>query len=129
MTKIHEFDPVIYPFNIWIVVDRKPDIISKNFNENDGAPINFSKDELKSIDGLTISVQNKENGYHGAIMYFKSKKSMDFELVSHESCHAAKLLFEYIHAEITDHEPFEYVVGWVAKCCEKVKMESARVAD
>jgi hypothetical protein len=43
------------------------------------------------------------------------------KLPIHESSHAAKYLFKHIGADIKEHEPFEYVIGWVAGCCEKVK--------
>jgi hypothetical protein len=50
---------------------------------------------------------------------------MTYEIVAHESSHAAKYLFDHIRAEVEPHEPFEFVVGWIAGCCEKVKNNKA----
>lgn len=53
-------------------------------------------------------------------MFFRSKK-ISFELAAHEASHAAKYLFEHIGADCSIHEPFEYVIGWIAGCVETVK--------
>jgi hypothetical protein len=72
-----------------------------------------------------MPVARKENAAFGVIIFFRSKKSMSYELVAHESSHAAKYLFAHINADIKEHEPFEYVIGWIAGCCEKVKKNKA----
>lgn len=121
MAKIYEFDPIIYPYRIWIVVDKTPDIIIENFNEYNGDKIyKFSADFCR-YDGFVLPVQSKNNPKYGAVIYFSSKKEMSYEIIAHESSHAAKYLFEHIGADIQEHEPFEYVVGWIAKCCAEVK--------
>ena len=120
-TIIHEFDPVIYPYMLWIVIAQEPDIIEEKFNEYTGDRIVFVAGDVDRSDAFTMPVQRKENPRFGVVVFFRSKKSMSFELVSHESSHAAKYLFDHIGADIRDHEPFEYVIGWIAGCCEKVK--------
>lgn len=117
--QIHEFDPVIYPYKIWIVVNKTPDIISENFRQHDNELIT-SWDNCKNLDAFAMSVRNKENSKFGCLLYFRSKKSMTYNIVAHESSHAAKYLFDHIACDIKEHEPFEYVLGWIAECCEKV---------
>lgn len=43
---------------------------------------------------------------------------MNLNKLRNEASHVAKFLFEHIGAEIKEHEPFEYAVGWVAECCD-----------
>jgi hypothetical protein len=119
--EIHEFNPVIYPYRLWIIIDKKPDAISDIFNEYSGKPIEFIDRDTAMLEAFTMLVARKENEVFGVIIFFRSKKSMSYELVAHESSHAAKYLFEHINADIKEHEPFEYVIGWIAGCCEKVK--------
>lgn len=120
--EIHEFDPVIYPYRIWVVVAKEPTCIEEQFKEYDGKPVRFVDDDSSSRqDAFCMMATKKDSKFYGTVMYFRSKKSMTYELVAHESSHAAKNLFEHINADIKEHEPFEYVVGWIAGCCEKVK--------
>lgn len=121
MERIHEFDPVIYPYKLWIVIDKQPTIISEAFDEYSGNPIEFIERDTNNLEAFAMPVSKKENSNYGVVLFFRSKKSMSYELVAHESSHAAKYLFEHIGAEMKEHEPFEFVIGWIAGCCEKVK--------
>lgn len=120
--QIHQFDPVIYPFKIWVVVNKTPDILSEHFKKYDGKDLIFVEgDGSNRLEAFVLKVQSKEKGNYGAVLYFRNRKSMTYELVSHESSHAAKFLFEHINADIFEHEPFEYVLGFIADCCYQVK--------
>lgn len=121
MKRIHEFDPVIYPYKLWIVIDKQPTIISEAFDEYSGNPIEFIERDTNNLAAFAMPVSKKENSNYGVVIFFRSKRSMSYELVAHESSHAAKYLFEHIGAEMKEHEPFEFVIGWIAGCCEKVK--------
>ena len=61
---IHEFDPVIYPYKIWVVVDRKPSSISEMFYEYDGSEI-LSWDNTSHLDAMAMSVMKKDNSSYG----------------------------------------------------------------
>ncbi len=119
--EIHEFDPVIYPYKLWVIINKNPTYIANKFNEYSGNPIDFIERDTNGLEAFTMPVVRKENSKFGVIIFFRSRKSMSYELVAHESSHAAKYLFEHIGADVKEHEPFEYVVGWIAGCCEKVK--------
>lgn len=121
--KVYEFNPVIYPFKLWIVVEKTPEGIPEHFLGHDNLPIVNVVQDTKKLAAFTMIAVKKENKHRGALMYFRSRRMMDFELVAHESSHAAKFLFDHIGAEIKDHEPFEYALGWIAGCCEKVKKD------
>lgn len=121
--KIYEFDTVIYPFNIWILVNETPDIIPEYFKEYSGQEMIFTDDdEANRMNAFSMKVISKDkNPTYGALLYFRSKESMEPGLIAHESSHAAKFLFEHICADMRKHEPFEYVLEFIVKCCYKVK--------
>lgn len=118
---LYEFDPVIYPYKLWIIVDKTPDVLSKDFDEYTKNPIQFIDRDTNMFHAFTMPVCRKVNPNYGVVIFFRSKRNISFELVAHEASHAAKYLFDHIGADVNEHEPFEYVVGWIAKCCETVK--------
>jgi hypothetical protein len=123
--KIRQFDPVIYPYKLWVVIAPHPKYLSDIFTEKNDDPIQFTEQEVSLTTAMTLDVRHKEANFYGVVIYFKSKKGITMKNICHESGHAAKFLFEHIGADITPHEPFEYVLGWVAECCEKVKNNKA----
>lgn len=116
---IHEFDPVIYPYKVWIVI-KDIKAIKDNFIGNDGESMNDIDENTKMLDAFVIPARKTDCNRYGVVVFFSSKKSMTYNIVAHEASHAAKYLFKHIGADIYEHEPFEYVVGWIAECCEKV---------
>jgi hypothetical protein len=120
-TIIHEFDPVIYPYKLWVVVAKSPIDIAERFNGYNNKPIENIVEDTKQLDAFVMQVQRKSDSMLGALIYFSSKHIMTYGIVSHECTHAAKHLFEHINANINPHEPFEYIVEWMADCCEVVK--------
>ena len=123
---IHEFNPVIYPYKVWIVINKNPAGIADRFKEYDGSKIVFAQGDVDRSEAFTMPVQSKEKPlFYGVVLFFRSKKSMSYELVAHEASHAAKYLFDHIGADVSHHEPFEYVIGWIARCCEEVKRYKA----
>lgn len=121
--EIHQFDPVIYPFKIWVTINKTPDFLSDRFKEYDGSEIIFTEsDGTHKLQAFVMQVISKETKEYGAVLFFRSKNSMDCGLIAHESSHAAKFLFEHINADIREHEPFEYVLEFIVNCCYKVKI-------
>lgn len=118
---IHQFDPVIYPYKIWVVVSDSLNILKENFLERDNQEMQFIGEDSK-YEAMCCDVKIKKEGKFGSVILFKNKRLMDVKNISHESVHAAKNLFEHIGANIKPSEPFEYLVGWIAGCIEKVKL-------
>lgn len=119
--RFHQFNPIIYPYSVWVVINEQPHFLSDHFLEDDKSEIVFTDTENRKALAFTIPVIRKETGDYGVILYFRSKRSMTHKLVAHEATHAAKHLFKHIGADIEPHEPFEYVVGWIAECCDIVR--------
>jgi hypothetical protein len=49
---------------------------------------------------------------------------MNANTICHESIHAALAILDYcdIQPNINNQEPLTYLAGWIASCCEKVKL-------
>lgn len=58
------------------------------------------------------------------LLRFASKKAMTMEVIAHEALHATLFILGYIGSEITvdNSEPSCYLLQWVVRCCEKVKL-------
>ena len=58
------------------------------------------------------------------LIRFKSKKHMSGETIAHEALHAALFILDYIgsRADVSNSEPTAYLVQWVYRCCEKVRL-------
>jgi hypothetical protein len=118
---VYEFDPVIYTYKIWIVVGKSPAKISDYFLHCDNTQIKDIEQDTDKFLAFTQRVISKKNPSYGSIIFFRRKRDIaDYNTVAHESSHAAKHLFEYINADMTAHEPFEFVIGWIAGCCQEV---------
>lgn len=126
MNNIYEFNPVIYPYKIWVVINKNTKVILDNFNDNSNEPIVDLENNTNHSAAFAMEVIKKDTGKIGTILYFRNRASMRYELIAHESIHAGKNLFEYICADINPKEPFEYLVGWIAGCCEEAKRSGTK---
>lgn len=119
--ELYRFNPVIYPYMLWIAIDKSPSELATHFDEYTGKPIQFIETDTCRIEALAMPVIHKVSKDYGVIIFLRSRKSITFKLAAHESTHAAKYLFEHIGCDVSVHEPLEYVVGWIADCIYKVK--------
>lgn len=118
---IREFDPVIYPFRLWVIIGGTDKEITDSFLQYDGTDIEGIGKGISKSEAFAMPVISKDSNRYGVVVYFVNRRVMTCSIIAHESSHAAKFLFEHIGADIKEHEPFEYVVGWIAGCCEKAK--------
>lgn len=113
MTKIHQFDPQIYPRLLWVVVgETKGDALADRFDVSD-------MDDC--ADARVDNCGDKITGKGGIFVRFRSRKAATIGTVAHESVHAAMEIFRYVDAccDTENQEPFAYLVGWVADCIKK----------
>jgi hypothetical protein len=121
--QIHQFDPVIYPFKVWITIadDINAAVKERFLDGYSGKEINFS-DIVGMTEAIAHFVQEKEDERkYGVSIIFRSKKYCTVKNIAHESSHAAKALFRHIGADVNSDECFEYLSGWIADCCYQVK--------
>ena len=111
--QVHEFDPVIYPRKIWITTSK-----NSYFEGFEELPVMD-----KSEDACVCLAKNTARNLGGIFIRFDGRKSMTTSNIAHESVHAALEIFDYVNARIEaeNQEPFAYLVGFIADCCEQVK--------
>jgi len=113
---IHKFEQPIYPFDLWIGIGEVNLDIFLNEELEEIEPIKYGK-----CNAFVYTVREKKTNKFGILMLFENKKSCSTGIIAHESSHAAKRVFEFIEADCSVHEPFEYLLEWIANCCEEVK--------
>lgn len=115
MLKIHQFDPMIYPRLVWVVIGEKS-----------AAPLREHFEDLNDMEESTaaevVSVFDNCSKKGGVLIRFESKRAArNINYVCHESTHAAIEIFNYVGAlvEPQNQEPFAYLVGWIAQCVKE----------
>ncbi|HEY5590677.1 MAG TPA: hypothetical protein VIK55_06625 [Paludibacter sp.] len=117
---IHEFDPVLYPFKIWVTITKNMEGIKERFEYISGKEFNVSNTEM--FNAFVELVVCKESRKVGCIISFESIKICTTKLMAHEATHAARELWDRIGEKETGWEADAYLVGWIADCIEKVKL-------
>lgn len=112
MARVHEFDPVIYPRKLWIAITTEN--IADRFKDLE----NLADD----VNAHVSTTSDIHRGYIGVIIRFRSIEDIDFKTVSHESVHAADIIFAElgVKADTDNDEHLAYLVGWIADCCREV---------
>lgn len=110
--KVYEFDPLIYPQKVWIVVSSKD-----NIDDFEGL------EPLEEYDAITQWTTQKSTNKYGIMIRFSSKRIMSVGTMAHESYHATKDILDHVGEkdDVEHQEPFAYLLGWIANCCDKVK--------
>lgn len=85
--KIHEFDPVIYPFKLWIMVTNNVNDVNNNFTDRKGNLID--KEYFDRQAAITQFVIKKDTEQYGVLISFNNKKCLDINTIAHESYHFA----------------------------------------
>lgn len=116
-TKIHEFDPQIYPRLLWVTYNCPAAVLEDLFEGK-------IEEMDKNSDADVLNCRRLKPDVKGGILIrFRSKKDMTAKNIAHESTHAALEIFDYVGARISydNQEPYAYLVGWIADCINKVK--------
>lgn len=115
---IHEFDPVLYPLKLWISITNNCEALSERFIwYNDGKiDIDFEND-----DAITGLVRQKD-GFIGVLIVFENKKMCNIKNITHEASHAVDDFWTRLGERNVGHEANAYLIGWIAECIEKVKL-------
>lgn len=113
MSRIHEFSPEIYPRKLWIAIGKA------QFKDRFDGISEWDDSSYAIVD----NAYDRESKNGGVFIRFENLDEMRFEQVTHESIHAAMEIYDFINASIDtkNQEPFCYLAGWIAKCCDEVK--------
>jgi len=119
-TVIHEFDPVIYPVKLWVIITINYEPLTQRFYEGlDKKPLDI--DFIQDHEAVTCLVQSKETKNYGVLIVFCGHKYCKQNNITHETAHAVDFIWEHICEKNPGDEANAYLSGWIAECCEKVK--------
>ena len=118
--QIHEFNPAIYPFKLWVVVSKDLKAINESFTTLGGNEVYF--DVPVGTDAWVGHIPLKYDGLNGILMVFKNKKEITVSNITHETNHALKVIWDYLGEETIGDEANAYLAGWIAECIWKVKL-------
>jgi hypothetical protein len=114
LIQLHEFDPKIYPRLVWVSIS------TVNFSDRFDNVSEWSKYCNAVVDCVYDKIQKRG----GILIRFANKAVMTTSVITHESIHAALNILDYcdIQTTVENQEPLSYLAGWIADCCEKVKL-------
>ena len=114
-TEYFEYNNGIYPCPLCISVGR--DWQNDDFDDSCCLEIEYD------VRARTYDTHFEENK-KCVLIRFASKKAMTMEVIAHEALHATLFILDYIGSGITvdNSEPACYLLQWVVRCCEKVKL-------
>lgn len=126
---IHEFDPVIYPFRVWVAIKPKVEDVSEKFFYLDTAmnctPVTADDFYKTRFDvATTYPMENKESGALGCFIAMWRPKDFVCGMIAHEASHVTDFLCEVLGVSgftLESGESRAYFLGWVADCIDKVK--------
>ena len=114
----YEFDPVLYPIKLWVVVTNDNKILNERFEWYPKEEINIDFNIHNACTGLAIK---KEGKRFGILIVFENNKQLDIKNISHETSHAIKRIWNHLGEDYFGDESTAYLAGWIADCCWKVK--------
>lgn len=133
---IHEFNPIIYPFRLWVGINVKPkEIKDKFFAYNfDDTVSDFTDKELSSttVAATTYPVCSREDNWIGAFVNIRRKDKCTVGVMAHEATHVCDLISDRlglvgeIDKMFSHGEARAYIVEWVANCINEVKINKVK---
>lgn len=125
MVQIHQFDPVIYPFKLWVAITNDMVALNNRFCRMNGADLDMKADDYEAI---TYYIKERDGDLRkGALIVFTEDKWMTAKTIAHEAVHAARRCWEHVGEDVIGEEADAYLVGWIAKCIGEVK--DGKVSD
>lgn len=121
-TVIYEFDPIIYPFKLWVCANPTDEMSAKLFLDDEQLAISIQHNML------TTAGTNSTDSRLG-VLVFGHKKYFTVKNIAHEAVHVVDYYFESLAMTkgcFTDrNEAYAYLVGWAADCMEQVRTNKA----
>ena len=118
--QIHQFDPVIYPFKLWVTCTNKYGPLNDRF-KNAYSGEDLDKDYLDNHEAVTYLVQERESGRCGCLVVFTERKFFSISNMAHEASHVVDFLFEHIGEKNIGDEAKAYLMGWAVACANQVR--------
>ena len=98
MTRIHEFDPKIYPILLWVTYGCPTAVLKDMFG-------NEAQDMDKTAYAETVICQRKKPDVRGGVLIrFENKNAMTAKNIAHEAVHASGRQFIVMPANLFQME-------------------------
>ena len=128
--QIHQFDPVIYPVKLWVGINPTFEQVSEMFYglNSEIERIDIDREQFNMdhfVVARTHTVASKKDGWIGIYVGINKPKMLTTKFICHESVHCADFIceqFGIMSRKFDEGEPYAYLVGWIAECIEKVKL-------
>ena len=117
-TKVHEFDPVLYPVMLWILIAGDSDYLRSRFlcyPSRKNLPVEIPKD----TDAIVDTVILKRNNKIGILITFRDLEACTTRTIVHEACHVADRIWKRIGEQKKGSEANAYLVEWIVECAEE----------
>lgn len=119
---IRQFDPVIYPFKLWITITNNLKDLKNLFVDNKGERL---KGNLNDCKARTCNVCLKENiNSKGILIIFTDKEYLTAKIIAHEAYHCSVSMWNYIEETYPSEEATAYLIGWIADCINNLKIDN-----
>lgn len=127
---IHEFNPVIYPFRLWVGINPSFGSVSERFYTLTPSMerIDFTRDIYhgsRFAIASTFPVCDKVGGWIGTFIPIYRPSMLTVGTIAHEASHCTDFMcdqFGVAGFNFNDGEARAYFTEWVANCINKVKM-------
>lgn len=130
--KIHEFNPEVYPFRLWVGVNVQAQEIKDKFfawNVGDDTVCDITDLDLSgnTIAATTYPVCCKEDNWIGAFVHIRRKDKCSVGVIAHEASHVCDLLSDRLGLvgevdNLFSHgEARAYFIEWIANRINEVK--------
>lgn len=110
---IHEFDPVVYPFKLWVIISSNLIEIENNFVTSKKR----KKIDLSSIkdyhDAFVVNKAVIHDNKYGFLVVFNSKKTCIDSTIVHETTHLLRHIWEYLSEYEIGNEANAYLSEWI----------------
>lgn len=128
MSKIHEFDPLLYPFKLWVAKDPKLDDVKDDFwgMDDKSSMIELTGDNFYQYGCIasTFPIRSKETLEKGCLVCLWRPKDVGVGVICHEATHVVDWVCDEWGLSGFSFEGGEaraYLAQWVANCIEEAR--------
>ena len=114
---LQRYETKIYPVVLIVAIGDLENEVNKFYKPYEPEYNWISKPKKISL-ATVYRVTNKKTKDYGLLVWFPTMDNYSAKTLCHESGHVALEIFARIKAEISivHHEPFCYLLGYIAKC-------------
>lgn len=126
---IYEFNPVVYPFRLWVIKKNTNSDVKDNFwGITSGYETYDIEDEMldqqhKKANAWVLPVSKKESKRIGVLVCLEKTREMTVGKVAHEATHVVDWVCEHLDLRgfsYAEGEARAYLTGWVTDCINNV---------